>query len=113
MKPEENTNTLARDFNTPSTEADTLPSESSAANVTDESNLKDQTAAPANDEPIKKIDPESDNRNNDLEDKVNPLKKSQGSFFSPFSLPKKPAEPNLKAPDTNPTKNLNKDSDSK
>ena len=113
VKPEENTNTLARDFNTPSTEADTLPSESSAANVTDESNLKDQTAAPANDEPIKKIDPESDNRNNDLEDKVNPLKKSQGSFFSPFSLPKKPAEPNLKAPDTDPTKNLNKDSDTK
>ncbi len=113
VKPEENTNTPARDFITPSTEADSLPYESSAAKVTDDSNLKDQTAAPAYDEPIKKIDPVSDNRNNDIVDKINPLKKSQGSFFSPFSLPKKPAEPNLKAPDTDPTKNLNKDSDTK
>jgi len=64
-----------------------------------------------------------DKRDNDVFSKLNPLKSNRGSSFSPFGLPNKPAEPNIKAPDTDvnkgnknnpnndPNKNLNKGPD--
>ncbi len=66
-----------------------------------------------------------DNKDNDVFSKLNPLKGSRSSSFSPFGLPNKPAEPNINAPDNDinngnqnnpnkdPNKNLNKDSDKK
>jgi hypothetical protein len=64
------------------------------------------------------------NRDNDVLSKLNPLKRNQGSFFTPFGGPKKPPDSNIQAPDPNaskgsdnpnndPNKNLNKDSDKK
>ncbi len=110
--PDQNSNAPAWNFNPSSTEADNLPNDS-AAEVDEASSLNDQPDDNAVDEPAKKTNLQGDNQNNDLLNKVNPLNKSQGSLFSPFALPKKPADSNLKAQDTDPNKNLNKDSDTK
>ena len=116
--PEQNTNTPAMDFNSSPTDSD-----NSAAIIDEESALKDQPENKESTETDKKDD--TNTKDSDILDKLNPTKKNQGSLFSPFSLPKKPEDPNIKASDSNinkgsnnnlnddPNKNLNKNPDDK